>query len=69
MSVRCADVDAVVVQRIFELLKPDQLQIAIKALTELEKRDAAVSRQWQMKIERAEYEMQLAQKLLPACTR
>jgi len=62
MSVRCADIDAVVVQRIFELLKNDQLQIAIEALTELEKRDATVSKQWQMKIERAEYETQLAQK-------
>jgi DNA invertase Pin-like site-specific DNA recombinase len=62
MSVRCADVDAVVVQRIFDLLKTDQLQIAIQALTQLEKRDAAASKQWQMKIERAEYETQLAQK-------
>jgi DNA invertase Pin-like site-specific DNA recombinase len=62
MSVRCADIDAVVVQRIFALLKKDQLQIAVEALTELEKRDAAVSKQWQMKIERAEYEAQLAQR-------
>jgi DNA invertase Pin-like site-specific DNA recombinase len=62
MSIRCADIDAVVVQRIFDLLKPDQLQIAIQALTQLEKRDAAASKQWQMKIERAEYETQLAQK-------
>lgn len=62
MSVRCADIDAVVVQRIFELLTPDQLQIAVQALTELEKRDAAISKQWQMKLERAEYEAQLAQR-------
>ena len=62
MSIRCADIDAVVVQRIFDLLQPDQLQIAIEALTQLEKRDSAASKQWQMKIERAEYESQLAQK-------
>jgi hypothetical protein len=62
MSVRCADIDAIVVQRIFDLLKKNQLQIAIQALTELEKRDTAASKQWQMKIERAEYETQLAQK-------
>ncbi|MGH9438217.1 MAG: recombinase family protein [Terriglobia bacterium] len=62
MSARCADIDAVVVQRIFELLRADQLQIAIHALTEIEKRDAAGSKQWQMKLDRAEYETQLAQK-------
>lgn len=62
MSMRCADIDAVVVQRIFELLNTNQLQIAVQALAELEKRDATVSKQWQMKIDRAEYEAQLAQK-------
>jgi DNA invertase Pin-like site-specific DNA recombinase len=62
MSVRCADIDAVVVQRVFELLKTDQLQIAIQALAELEKRDTVISRQWQMKLERADYQAQLAQK-------
>lgn len=54
--------DKAVVSRILDVLKEDQIKIALGALTELEKRDEALDEQWRMKIERAEYECQLAQR-------
>lgn len=62
ITVRCDLLDKVVSERILEVLKPAQLQIASEAVSELERRDEAVCRQWNMRIERADYEAQLAQK-------
>jgi hypothetical protein len=45
-----------------EVMQPAQIRIALQALQELERRDQAVLRQWQMRVERAGYEAQLAQK-------
>jgi len=44
------------------VIHPAQLQIALEALRELERRDEALSHQWRMRIERADYEAQLAQR-------
>ena len=41
---------------------PVQIEIAINALEELERRQNAIDKQWKMKIERADYEAQLAQR-------
>ena len=46
----------------FEALKPAELELALAAVDELERRDQAVMRQWQMRIERAEYECALAER-------
>ncbi len=54
--------DNAVVQRALEVVQPPQIEIAIKAFEELERQNKAIERQWQMKIERAEYESQLAQR-------
>lgn len=62
LSVSCHLTDPAVANRIVEILTSDQIQIALKALEELESRDAAISHQWRMKIQRAEYEAQLAQR-------
>ena len=62
MTVRCDLVDRAAVKRALEVLQPAQIEIALKALEEVEKRDKALDRQWQMKIQRAEYEAQLAQR-------
>jgi DNA invertase Pin-like site-specific DNA recombinase len=62
LNIRCADIDAAIVTHIFDVLKTDQLQIALAALEEIKKRDGSISKQWQMKIDRAGYEAQLAQK-------
>ena len=59
---RCDILDKAVEQRVLEVIEPAQFDIAIKAVEELKKRDQGVARQWQMQIERADYEAQLAQR-------
>jgi hypothetical protein len=54
--------DEAVAQRILSALVPAQVEIALAALTEVEQRDRALDHQWQLKIQRAEYEGQLAQR-------
>jgi hypothetical protein len=43
-------------------LQPAELEIALAALQELESRDQTILRQWQMRLERAEYEAALAER-------
>jgi len=62
VSIRCDIIDNVITKRILEVLEPTQIDIAIKAVEELERRNSTIDRQWQMKIQRAEYEAQLAQR-------
>ena len=62
MTFRCDLVDRAVVKRALEVLQPDQINIALKAFGEVERRNKAVDHQWRMKIQRAEYEAQLAQR-------
>jgi DNA invertase Pin-like site-specific DNA recombinase len=62
LNVRCDLLDVPVCRRVLELLKPAQLQIATEAMRQLEHREAAVNRQWQMRIERATYEAELAER-------
>jgi DNA invertase Pin-like site-specific DNA recombinase len=61
-SVRADVLDAAVAERVLDVLTPAQLEIALSALAEVEHRDQAVEHQWQMKIQRADYEAQLAQR-------
>jgi hypothetical protein len=44
------------------VIKPKQIEAAVKALEEIERREEAVDNQWRMQIERAEYEANLAQR-------
>jgi len=62
MRMRSDPLDEAVSQRVLEVLGPAELELAAEALHELERRDEAASRQWHMRIDRAEYEAQLAQK-------
>jgi len=62
LHVRCGILDDAVSERLLQVIHPAQLQIALEALRELEQRDEALSHQWRMRIERAEYEVQLAQR-------
>jgi DNA invertase Pin-like site-specific DNA recombinase len=55
-------VDQVVGDRVLEILHPEQIEIAFRAVKELERRDQAVDQQWRMRIERMEYQAQLAQR-------
>jgi DNA invertase Pin-like site-specific DNA recombinase len=61
-SVKAAPVDAAVAERVLAVLTPQQLEIALTALDEVDHRDKAVEHQWQLKIQRAEYDAQLAQR-------
>ena len=62
LSVCSPEIDATISQRVLEVFQPDQLAIALQAYEELARRATAIDRQWQLKIERAEYEAQLAQR-------
>lgn len=61
-SVRGDLLDEAIAQRILSALIPAQVEIALSALAEVEQRDQALEHQWQLKIQRAEYEGQLAQR-------
>ena len=62
MSVRCDLLDAAIAEQVLETLQPAELDLALAALGELESRDQTLSRQWQMRLERAEYEAALAER-------
>jgi DNA invertase Pin-like site-specific DNA recombinase len=62
LSCRCDLVDAAVSAEVLKALQPAELELALAALRELEVRDQAIMRQWQMRLERAEYEAALAQR-------
>ena len=62
ISVRADLIDQAIANRVLKAIEPAQLEIALNALKELEQRSQGVDRQWKMRIERAEYETQLAQR-------
>ena len=62
LCIRCDLVDNAVSKRVLEVLQPAEVDIALKAIHQLDLRDKAVNHQWEMKIQRAEYEAQLAQR-------
>jgi DNA invertase Pin-like site-specific DNA recombinase len=62
MSFRCDLLDAAVSEEVLKALQPAELQLALAALQELGARDQGILRQWQMRLERAEYEAALAER-------
>jgi DNA invertase Pin-like site-specific DNA recombinase len=62
ISFRCHLLDAAIVEQVLEALQPAELELALAALQELEARDQTILRQWQMRLERAEYEAALAER-------
>ena len=62
MHVRSNLIDTPIINRVLEVIKPKQIEAAVKALEEIERREKAVDNQWRMQIERAEYEANLAQR-------
>ncbi len=62
MSFRCDRLDAAVAEEVLKALQPAELELALAALQELESRDQTMLRQWQMRLERAEYEAALAER-------
>jgi hypothetical protein len=55
-------VDQAIGHRILEILRPEQIEIALRAVKELERRGQAVDQQWRMRLERLDYQAQLAQR-------
>jgi DNA invertase Pin-like site-specific DNA recombinase len=62
MSFRCDLLDAAIAAEVLQALQPAEIELALAALQELESRDRTISRQWQMRLERAEYEAALAER-------
>jgi len=62
MGFRCDLLDAAISEEVLKTLQPAEIELALAALQELESRDRTISRQWQMRLERAEYEAALAER-------
>src|SRR3984957_19460638 len=62
LNLRCDRLYSAVAEEVLKALQPAELELALAALAELESRDQAHGRQWQMRIERAEYEAALAER-------
>jgi DNA invertase Pin-like site-specific DNA recombinase len=62
MSFRCDLLDAAIAEEVLKALQPAEIELALAALQELESRDRTISGQWQMRLERAEYEAALAER-------
>jgi DNA invertase Pin-like site-specific DNA recombinase len=62
LNIRCDLLDKAISDRVLAVLEPNQIDIAYEAVRQLEKRDSAIMAQWKMRLERAEYEAQLAER-------
>jgi excisionase family DNA binding protein len=62
VTIQANRVDQVLSDRILEILQPEQVEIALRAVKELERRGQAIDQQWRMRIQRLEYQAQLAQR-------
>jgi len=62
LSVRCDLLDRAVAEQVLAGLQPAELELALRALEELEARDAARRQHWQLRLQRADYEAQLAER-------
>lgn len=60
--VRCDVLDTAVSEQVLALMQPSELALALSALEELQTRDTALQQQWQRRLQRAEYEAQLAER-------
>ena len=59
-EVRALGVDAEVERIVLEALAPDRIAIALASLEQLEEEDAALRKQWELRLERATYEAERA---------
>jgi len=61
-TIRGDGVDTAVTQLFLEAMRPAQLTVSIAALEQIEARTQQIDQQWQLRIERARYEANLAKK-------
>jgi len=62
MSVQCGYLDRAIEQRVWEVVNEEHLDLALDAYDILRQREQQISTQWKLRLQRAEYEVQLAQK-------
>lgn len=62
LSLRCKEPDEAVAAEALRMLEPAQLELAVGAIKHLEERDAVITQQWRRRLERADYEAQLAER-------
>ncbi|WP_281291369.1 recombinase family protein [Paraburkholderia panacisoli] len=67
MSMRSDLLDNAIGKAVLTALQPAELKLAVTALNELEQRDRAIMRQWDMRLERAGYEVALAERRYQEC--
>ena len=61
-SFRANLVDPIIEQKVIQVLNPDNVAIALSALSEMEKRNDSLNRQWEMNIQRCQYQADIAQR-------
>ncbi len=61
-EVRALGLDAEISRLVLKALAPDQLAIALATLGQVEREDAALQKQWQLRLERARYEAERARR-------
>lgn len=66
IATRIDRIDEAISQRVLEIITPENLEVATKALDELEQREQAINKKWTLSLNRAEYEVQLAQRAYDA---
>lgn len=62
MSVQCGHLDRAVEERVWQIVKEEHLHLALDAYDILQQREQQISTQWKLRLQRAEYEAQLARK-------
>lgn len=62
ISIRSDWIDKKVEDRLLQVLSPEKVNIAMIALQELEERNAALDRHWELKIQRASFQASLAER-------
>jgi hypothetical protein len=62
LAVSAKPLDAAVAERVLVAVTPLTIELALTALTSLEERDQAIAAQWRRRIERARYDVDLAER-------
>jgi DNA invertase Pin-like site-specific DNA recombinase len=62
MSVKCSSLDQTIEQRVWDVVNNEHLNVALDAYDILQQRQQQISTQWKLRLQRAEYESQLAQR-------
>ncbi len=62
LTVPAASLDLAITERLVSAVTPVTIELAVSALTSLEQRDHEIGAQWRMRIERARYEVGLAER-------